>query len=421
MTSVVEHDADTISEPTSGPPNFRGKVVEACEGYVEQFRRGEKAKVDVVKSIYGEIFVQSPDTGDELQEFARNASFNSFLEKIDEISRTRSGAATRGKRVETNDAVAEQDVRTLDNNEVSELLNDIARGRGRSVSPVVETHLKRSRSPSTDVEKEGKSSKKPFIEAILPFIANRQSRITVTHLRPELQETLRCKKIYARDVAASKQTLICEPDCPQLPDTVWSDILMSKFVDLDRIFSALHSIDGDSSETYKVGDLELSAGPSKPKKHISTAGEWTSSFERYKQGVLFCYPHREKELNDYASHIGRQFTAVGDRNTTRVLHYDRAVRAEASRGNQFLLTDYGEWNHLYTAYIVTPGAVSQSAASTSEGKRSRNGKSNDICQRFNQGRCTNNNDCRYRHACSLCGSKAHALPECTKLPTERRK
>ncbi|KAI0737009.1 hypothetical protein BC629DRAFT_1301167, partial [Irpex lacteus] len=240
-------------------------------------------------------------------------------------------------------------------------------------------------------------------------------------LRPELRETLRCKEIYSRDVTASKQTLVCQPDCPQLPDPIWTDVIMSRFVDLDRIFSALHSIDGDIAETYKVGDLELSAGPSKPKKHIATSGEWTSAFERYKQAVVYCYPHRSQELNDYAFHVNRQFAAVGEGNAIRVIHYDRAVRAEASRGNRTLLTDFAEWNHLYTAHIVTPGAVSQGSTSTSESKRSKDKRSNDTCYRFNQGRCPNNNTCRYRHACSLCGSKAHALSDCSKLPGERRK
>ncbi|KAI0086077.1 hypothetical protein BDY19DRAFT_962879 [Irpex rosettiformis] len=105
----------------------------------------------------------------------------------------------------------------------------------------------------------------------------------------------------------------------------------------------------------------------------------------------------------------------------RVINYDRAVRAEASRGNQFLLTDFHEWNSLYTAFIVTPGAAASSSSTTAEAKRAKDKRSNDVCHRFNQGRCTNRNNCRYRHACSLCGSKDHALTDCPKVSLERHK
>ncbi|KAI0804719.1 hypothetical protein BC629DRAFT_1283564, partial [Irpex lacteus] len=240
------------------------------------------------------------------------------------------------------------------------------------------------------------------------------------NLHPDLQETLRCKKIYTQDVKAAKQILVCQPDCPQLPDPVWSDILTSKFVDLDRIFSALHSIDGDTAETYKVGDLELTAGPSKPRKHIVTAGEWISAFERYKEAVLFCYPHRERELNGYAYHINRQFTAVGDAHALRVIHYDRSLRAEASRGNRFLLTDFHEWNHLYTAYIVTPTNLHHTPTAATKHER-QDDRINEICQRYNQDRCPNaDDDCRYNHICSLCNSDEHILLDCPDFPSPRQ-
>ena len=423
-SSVAEPTAnDNVSPAEGSPPEtaFQPQVVEACEAYINQYRCGERARVDVVKSIFGLIFAGNTTDISKHEEFARNAAFSSYLDKVDEISRSRSAAAMRGRQGEQE--ILGETLPDADGDEVDKELTGLeSHTRGRSHSPALlarQASKKRDRSSSS--ESVHRSSKKPFIEALLPFIADRQSRISSSDLRPELQKTLYAKSIYARDVTQSKNSLICQPDCPQLPDPVWNDILLSKFVDLDRIFSAMLSIEGDTAETYKVGELELTAGPTKPKKHISTAGEWTISFERYKQGVIFCYPHREHELSTYASYITRQFAAVGDNNASRVINYERAVRAEVSRGNQFLLTDFHEWNALYTAFIVTPGVATQGATSTAEGRRVKDRRSNDICQRFNQGRCTNRNNCRYRHACSLCASKEHIITDCPKLPLERRK
>ncbi|KAI0087000.1 hypothetical protein BDY19DRAFT_321373, partial [Irpex rosettiformis] len=390
---------------------FRGDVVETCETFINEFARGEKAKVDTIKSIYNAIFTSDGDAeGTEGMREAQDISFANFLDKIEEVCQTRVSAAHRGKAPQAQ--FARQDVPDAEEGDdaVDEFLDNIRRERSPSV--ILDNHTSNKRARSTSSERAPRTSKKPFVEALLPFIANRQSRVSVNSLRPDLRETIRCKELYGRDVAAAKQVLTCQPDCPDIPDPVWNDILLSKFVDLDRIFSSLQSIDGDAIESYKVGDLELSAGPTKPKKHIATAGEWLSAYERYKRGVVFCYPHRERELTDYAFHINRQFTAVGEVNTTRVIHYDRAVRAEASRGNRLLLTDLHEWNHLYTAFIVTPGAVTKNATSTSRGKDNR---SNEACQCFNQGRCTNRNNCRFRHVCSLCSSKEHMVSNCPKL------
>ncbi|KAI0764444.1 hypothetical protein BC629DRAFT_918702 [Irpex lacteus] len=318
----IEPELHTNAGSSESTPstNFRGQIVETCEGYIRQFKRGELDRIDVLRALSSTIF--NADTGtDEVEgmEEARKSSFANFLDQVDEISRSRVEGLVRGKAHDKRTqqkAVPDIIFGGDDDEEVADVLR---RGRSPSEASSAERPGKRERSPSDEDAKH--TGKKPFVKANLPFIANRQRRLSITSLHPDLQETLRCKSIYSQDVTAAKQALICEPDCPQLPDPLWNDVLLSRFVDLDRILSALHSIDGDAAETYKVGDLELSTGPTKPKMHIATAGEWTSAFERYKEGVLFCYPHRDKELNAYAAHIIRHFTAVGESNAIRVIHY----------------------------------------------------------------------------------------------------
>lgn len=399
---------------TSSTPNFATDVVSKCEGIVEDYRKGKvQSKSGAIAAIYEVITHAGPATEEVVR--AREFSFASFVAQIDEIDALRRQASDRAAAPDITHADS-----SAENSERNQAGQTLDRGRASSRSPAAPHGRKHSRDSSSSTERSS-SKKKPFDEDILPFLTNRQSSIKVDELRPGVRETLRCKAIYARDVTASKQSLICQPDCPQIPDPVWSDILLGKYVDLDRIFSALHSIDGDNSETYKVGDLELSAGPSKPKKHIASAGEWVSAFGRYKQGVLYCYPHRVNEFTAYEDHIIRQFGAVGEASATRVINYDRALRSEISRGNQYMLTDYAEWNHLFTAYIVAAGTGPQGTSASAEGsKRSRTDKrSNDICQRYNQGRCTSRN-CKYRHTC-FCGSKDHVYADCDKVPPQKRK
>ncbi|KAI0092912.1 hypothetical protein BDY19DRAFT_990588 [Irpex rosettiformis] len=264
-TPISNAGASSSTEQSIGS-NFRRRAVEVCEGYISQFSRGEKSKVDVIKSLYTAIF-SNDDNGEELEfeALARNASFSNFLEKVEEICQSHSAAGMRGRAIEVQPiGKAVHEVKdTAENEEEVERARSVERGRGASPSAT-------------------KSSKKPFIKAILSFIANRQTCITEDDLRPELRETLRCKGIYARDITATKNVVICQPDCPQIPNPIWSNILLSKFVDLDRVFSVLHSIEGDAAETYKVGDLELTARPTKPKKHVASTGKWSIAFECYK-------------------------------------------------------------------------------------------------------------------------------------------
>ena len=408
----------TTDEGASSSHGFAGDVVSKCEGIVQDYRNGKnQSKSSAIAAVY-EIIARVEPATDEIAH-ARDFSFASFVAQIDEIDASRRFATD--KTTAPNIALANE---ARDDEGCDQAGQSLDRGRESSKSPATPHGRKHDRDSSSSSERSS-SKKKPFDETILPFIANRSASTRIEDLRPGVQETLRCKAIYARDVTATKQSLICQPDCPQVPDTVWNEILLGKYVDLDRILSALHSIDGDNAETYKVGDLELTSGPSKPKKHVTSAGEWVSAFGRYKQGVLFCYPHRGGEFTAYEDHILRQFGAVGENGASRVINYDRALRSEISRGNKFLLTDYAEWNHLFTAYIVAAGTGTQGNSASAEGssKRARtDNRSNDVCKRFNQGRC-NGRNCRYRHTC-FCGSKEHIYSDCDKLsgvPASKRK
>ncbi|KAI0085717.1 hypothetical protein BDY19DRAFT_996617 [Irpex rosettiformis] len=263
MTSDGQlQDVPQTSTGALSESNFVGEVVRQCEDLVGEYRKGEQLKSNTIARIYDAMLRAGLSTEEMLH--AREVSFASFVKQVDEIECLCDLTAGRP-------SVRDITIHTLDASHPPE--PPASRGRSRDASRDREHRRKHTRSLSSSTECTDRKSKKPFDETILLFVTNRQSSITTTDLRPEVRETLRCKSIYAQDVASSKQSLICQPDCSQIPDPVWNDILLGKFVDLDQIFSALHSIEGDNAETYKVGDLELSTGPSKPKKHISTSGK----------------------------------------------------------------------------------------------------------------------------------------------------
>ncbi|CDO77126.1 hypothetical protein BN946_scf184657.g1 [Trametes cinnabarina] len=104
------------------------------------------------------------------------------------------------------------------------------------------------------------------------------------------------KENYTRDLAFAKQSIVCSPACPPIPDAVWTDVLANRYVDLDRIFSAVYTVDGDSKSTVKLGDYELTGLPSKPKRRIERHGHWTIAWALYQRAVLYVYPTESEDL-----------------------------------------------------------------------------------------------------------------------------
>ncbi|KAI9063516.1 hypothetical protein FKP32DRAFT_1534729, partial [Trametes sanguinea] len=230
-----------------------------------------------------------------------------------------------------------------------------------------------------------------------------------------LQRTLVLKENYTRDLALAKQRVVCSPGCPPVPDSVWTDILANRFVDLDRVFSAVYAIDGDSKQSIKLGELELSGLPSKPKRHVERHGHWTIAWALYQRAVLYVYPHREQELRTYYDQINGFFAAVSELEAIRIINLDRAIRGEVGRSNTLLLSDFSRFNHLYTMHVVGTGAATQSSYQGATTPRRnvprRVGTSNEACIRFNEGRCSSRT-CRYRHVCSICAGRDHVASAC---------
>ena len=118
------------------------------------------------------------------------------------------------------------------------------------------------------------------------------------------EETRRLLRIYNRDISRSKFFIKIARDSPtRFPSSQWERILKGDSVDLNQVFASLHHIVPDEERKGRMGDMEISFGVAEPKKHISTAAEWSASWRRASKAIFFAFPYRKDELNEYDDYI----------------------------------------------------------------------------------------------------------------------
>ncbi|KAL7284900.1 hypothetical protein ACG7TL_002214 [Trametes sanguinea] len=355
---------------------FKEAIVIACEAVVERFRRQEISKADAAVQLFRALKLDEVVEADELEERIR--AYKSYFDMLEDVDREQRVAAGHSPEF------ASSQTQESPRNTFHRGIPDVQRQGGAGVTGEElgagedrRSLLDRlSDAPPSKRRREGDDSdndsseddkrarrKRAINESLFPFVSSASEE--VSQLSDDLQRTLILKENYTRDLAVAKQRVVCSPGCPPIPDSVWPDILANRFVDLDRIFSAVYTIDGDGKSSIKLGDYELSGLPTKPKKHIERHGHWTIAWALYQRAVLFVYPHRERELRAYYDQINGFFAAVSEHEAIRVVNLDRAIRGEVGRSNTILLSDFARFNHLYTMHVVGAGAATQSSALTS--------------------------------------------------------
>ncbi|KAF8585603.1 hypothetical protein K439DRAFT_1615876 [Ramaria rubella] len=205
----------------------------------------------------------------------------------------------------------------------------------------------RKRSHHDDTEDDGTSgSKRQGDDALFGWRhAHVPQLLTDEPIDPILERTLKLKWNYLLDSKGTKADLVGQRGCPEFPDNLWIDVLLDRFIDLDRVYTRAYSLTAEYKHTEKMGDLEIVVNSggwgSAATKVVRTHGEWSIAFAKLKDTVLFAYPHRSKEFEDYERFIIRQFAALQE--TTlhlRVINLDWAIRLRVARSNRFLLTSF---------------------------------------------------------------------------------
>ena len=230
-------------------------------------------------------------------------------------------------------------------------------------------------------------------------------------------ETCRLLRAFNRDVAKAKFLVKIAPNSPSgIPSSQWERILKGESVDLNQFFASLHHVIPDEERTGRLGDTEISFGVAEPKKKISTAAEWSSSWRRASKAISFAFPHRREELLEYGDYIESEFAAKITSSHHKLLLYDIALRNEVAAGQQTLLTDFHKFSRLYSAIVLPYGTeIGGTECECQPGKkpRSQKGDKPEICNKFNAGTCKNlAADCKYRHICKSCGKSDHGKKDC---------
>ena len=117
-------------------------------------------------------------------------------------------------------------------------------------------------------------------------------------------DTCRLFRAFNRDVAKAKFLVKIAPNSPSgIPSSQWEWILKGEAVDLNQFFALLHHVVPDEERTGHLGDTEITFGVAEPKKKISTAAEWSSSWRRASKAISFAFPHRHEKLLKYGDYI----------------------------------------------------------------------------------------------------------------------
>ena len=354
-------------------------VLVNCNALVEGYRKGEISKAAVYVEIQSKL---TKALGDDRAR--SDAAFGSFIASI-ESHDAEVGAAYR---------------------------------KGRHFDPE-----QRSPSPPLSVSDGRRSDDEPAAkrikvdESAYAWVQGRQDKRTV--LRDTLSKTLKLIEAYTIDPKATKRSLVNEPDCPEFPDSEWKNIITGRAVNLDAVLSGQLSTIQDNPKIEKFGDLEISFGAVEPTKLVKNAGDWTIAWNRTIRAIVFAFPHRLQELTIYGEYIVNLFSVTHSSVHSRVVAFDKAVRKRVGSVRNLELSDFEKFADLKIAHMDSIGISVVSGSSKEEsgkkGKRGKNWKKDEPCNKWNDGKCSQEEeDCRRLHVCNKCRKGGHKGKDCKK-------
>ena len=189
---------------------------------------------------------------------------------------------------------------------------------------------------------------------------------------------------------------------------------MGTMVNLNHVLSGMHAISNNNREIEVIGGIQLKYGAAEVAKKVKNTGAWSQAFRVYAKAIMFVFPHRKEELEDYAEQVASLFVVVTEANHPIIINYDKAVRTCVGGVRNLLLTDKSKFEdlRLYWLHPISQGFRDTNSGGTSNRSPRVNYRANDDCLRFNDGKCPNKaSSCKYRHRCANCGGR-HAKKDC---------
>jgi hypothetical protein len=404
---MSSNDGQTITSESnisrSGPSPFLENITKACEAFVEDYRNKCITKAFASKSILNKLsHIEDTAETQPISEDERDAAFADFFDQLETIDSVQRSGFVEGSAGDEHRSARPSNA---DEQGVDEPCEVVEQNTTHSAN-------KRGRDEVDDTGDRGDSPKRPIDPSLFPFGQD----VFSSQLDDELKLTLKLKENYLRDVKFVKTQIASQPDLPDVPPTIWDDIVRDAFVDFDKIVSSHFSLEGDSREVKQLGDFEvITGGSSKSKRTIATQADWFLSWNKYKRGVIYLYPHRVFELQSYEDYMLGQFTAAPDH---LIINLDKAIRSRVGRANNLKLSSFDKFSNLYTSQVLL-AARGTNSNPKGQSVRTQPRLRDEICLRWNKdGKC-DFIGCRFKHICSICKSNGHTAPNCPRGSTHK--
>ena len=381
---------DSSNSADSSAEDERINILKNLEKTVESFRTKGISKTTAISSI---LRILGENANVTLTQSQKESTFDSYLTEILAIQ-------------SSFDESKEPEEPTSEPSDQAQASTSVEPSQG----------LRKARE-AIDSDDDSEGNKRPkrqkLVESDMPWY-RKPSHVASSN--PSCSETRRLLRIFNRDVANAKFLIKVADDSPSgIPSSQWERILKGDAIDLNQIFASLHHIVPDEERTGRLGDAEISFGVSEPKKRISSASEWSSTWRKASKAIAFAFPHRKEELLDYGDYIEAEFAAKIVSSHHKILLYDSALRNEVAGGQHVLLTDHHRFSRLYSAIVMPDGIESGSdkLPGRKPGKSTQPGDKPEICNKFNAGTCKNStSNCKYRHLCKICHKPGHGKNDC---------
>ncbi|TFY53164.1 hypothetical protein EVG20_g10240 [Dentipellis fragilis] len=221
---------------------FSPDVVNTCQAIVQKFRAGQYGRVQATLEIYSTI----PDDG--ITEEQHYQAVEVYLNMLDNFAEKQKNALARGVQ-----ASASRGTHTLDSPDDQQVEAQLDEPPLRQKQPRIVD--------SDDEDKTGDfhmHGKRPELDlADLPWLLAR----------------------FAQDPKGVKVSVLNARDCPQFPDSEWTNVIAGRAVNLDHVLTELYNVSVDTKHKERLGAIEFSVGAIAPAKIVKSHGEWDTAWQ----------------------------------------------------------------------------------------------------------------------------------------------
>jgi len=365
----------TISDDSRANSDKSDARRRKLESFVSDFRDGKRSKLNTFSAILAELEKETELTTEE-----KETTYQLYCTEITSAeSRNRQQLAFATVRPEI---------------------------RNETRTPKSAEHYDRSDDGARSDGDDGEPRKKPRLdESDMPWV--KLAPFDTPRADPSCLKTVESLHLFHTDIKRAKFYVSIARGVPDnIPPSQWDRILKGEPIDLDQILSSLHRVTNNEERNAVISETTVVFRAAEATRKVTSSSEWSAAWRRAARAIAFVFPHRSRELEDYAEYIENEFAAKNQSGHSRIIQYDIAIRNLVRGGQQTLLTDTHRFVSLYSA-IVMPDGVQY----TSSNRRLQSRGKTELCNRFNDKGC-HASTCRYKHACRTCGSSNHGRTSC---------